>query len=79
MSSVPWAYGRGAPAPSRAAYSGLALSSTIGVPAWKDCRNAPYPELVAALPNPAEPPVRGSPAVTVAGVPAGAVTAEVIT
>jgi hypothetical protein len=51
----------------------------IVVPAMNVCGHSTAPAEVAALPNPDAPPEPGSPAVTVAGVPAGTVVVVVTT
>jgi hypothetical protein len=50
-----------------------------GSPGWKVCGKAAYPAEMPVLPKPAAPPVPGSPAVAVAGVPAGTMTGAVTT
>lgn len=50
-----------------------------GSPGWKICGKTAYPAEMPVLPKPAAPPVPGSPAVEVAGVPAGTMTGAVIT
>lgn len=50
-----------------------------GSPGWKVCGKTAYPAEMPVLPKPAAPPVPGSPAVEVAGVPAGTMTGAVIT
>ena len=50
-----------------------------GSPGWKVCGKTADPAEMPVLPKPAAPPVPGSPAVEVAGVPAGTMIGAVIT